>query len=115
MASMNEIDDGPKELYTFVGQRICEIRSGKRMTQASLAISVGLNRTSITNIEKGRQKILLHTLFEIASALKTEPKNLLPTPAEISDGNQNAIVPQTVGKRDRDVIADVIRKAPKGS
>lgn len=48
------------------------------MTQEALGRIVSLTRTSITNIEKGRQKVLLHTLADIAAALETEPGRLLP-------------------------------------
>lgn len=39
---------------------------------------MSLTRTSITNVEKGRQKLLLHTLADIAKALQVEPASLLP-------------------------------------
>ena len=39
---------------------------------------VGLTRTSITNIEKGRQKVLLHQVYDIARALGTTPTSILP-------------------------------------
>lgn len=48
------------------------------LTQEKLAKLVGLSRTSITNIEKGRQHIVLHQLFALADALKTRPEALLP-------------------------------------
>jgi transcriptional regulator with XRE-family HTH domain len=49
-----------------------------RLTQEALASQVALTRTSITNIERGRQKLLLHTLVDIAHALSVEPAELLP-------------------------------------
>lgn len=56
------------------------------MTQEKLGLLVGLSRTSITNIEKGRQHVLLHQVFAIASALKAPPEALLPeviSPSEV--------------------------------
>ena len=52
------------------------------MTQEKLGSLVGLSRTSIVNIEKGRQHISLHQLFVFASALKVRPEALLPSPAD---------------------------------
>jgi transcriptional regulator with XRE-family HTH domain len=49
------------------------------LTQQGLANLVSLTRTSITNVERGRQKFLLHTLAEIARALGVEPSSLLPS------------------------------------
>ncbi len=47
------------------------------MTQEQMGASVGLSRTSINNIENGRQKILLDTFCKIAKALGQEPAALL--------------------------------------
>lgn len=48
------------------------------MTQEKLAALVGLSRTSITNIEQGRQHVSLHQLYALADALRTTPDTLLP-------------------------------------
>lgn len=52
------------------------------MTQEKLGSLVGLSRTSIVNIEKGRQHISLHQLFVFADALKVRPEALLPSPSD---------------------------------
>jgi len=66
--------------YEEVGRRIRDARRRRKpaLTQDGLAKLVGLTRTSITNIEQGRQKCMLHTLSEIASSLQVEPASLLP-------------------------------------
>jgi DNA-binding XRE family transcriptional regulator len=74
--------------YEEVGRRIRDARRRRKppLTQDGLAKLVGLTRTSITNVEQGRQKCLLHTLFDIATALQVEPAALLPaTTAEQND------------------------------
>ncbi len=48
------------------------------LTQDALAARVSLSRTSVTNIEKGRQKVLLHTFWGLADALGVAPAVLLP-------------------------------------
>ena len=65
-------------LYAEVGLLIKKVREDRGFTQNALASMVSLTRTSITNIEKGRQKILLHTLFDIAAALRVKPAELMP-------------------------------------
>lgn len=65
--------------YTELGRRIREVRQKRSLTQEALASLVSLTRTSVTNIEKGRQQVLVHTLAEIAAALKVSPESLLPT------------------------------------
>jgi transcriptional regulator with XRE-family HTH domain len=65
--------------YSEVGARIGELRRKSAMKQETLAGALGLTRTSVANIEKGRQRLLLHTFVKIAAELNVEPKALLPT------------------------------------
>jgi DNA-binding XRE family transcriptional regulator len=48
------------------------------LSQEKLGHLVGLSRTSITNIEKGRHHIMLHQLLAFARALKVRPEALSP-------------------------------------
>lgn len=68
-----------EQVYRTVGERIRDERKKQNITQDELALQVGLTRTSITNVEKGRQKLLLHTLIQIANILGIPPVRLLPT------------------------------------
>ncbi|WP_395015326.1 helix-turn-helix domain-containing protein [Dongia sp.] len=68
-------------LYRLFGDRVREIRDQKNVTQEELARRVDLSRTSITNIEKGRQRVLLHQVVEIASALDVNVRELMPAGA----------------------------------
>lgn len=67
-----------KQIYEQMGKLIRARRKKLELTQDDLAQRVHLKRTSITNIEKGRQKIQIHTLFDLAVALEVEPATLLP-------------------------------------
>ena len=67
-----------RNFYLAVGRRVRKARRARSLTQEVLASLVSLTRTSITNIEKGRQKILLHTLADLAKALQVEYVALLP-------------------------------------
>jgi transcriptional regulator with XRE-family HTH domain len=71
-------------VYTNVGARIRDERERRNLSQEMLADRVGLTRASITNIEKGRQKVLLHTLLEIARVLDLKPTRLLPDISQLS-------------------------------
>jgi len=72
--------DDHKAFYEEVGRRIRDARKRRnpKLTQQGLAELVSLTRTSITNVERGRQKFLLHTLADLAKALQVEPASLLP-------------------------------------
>jgi transcriptional regulator with XRE-family HTH domain len=67
-----------EEIYKQLGQSIKSEREKAKVTQEELAQRIGLKRTSITNIEGGRQKVQLHTLYSIASVLNVLPERLLP-------------------------------------
>jgi len=70
--------DAARSFYTALGQRIAEARQRQRMTQEALASDISLTRTSVVNIERGKQQLLLHTLVQIARALKVSPTDLIP-------------------------------------
>ena len=69
-------------LYRLFGDRVRKLREKRKVTQEELARRVELSRTSITNIEKGRQRVLLHQLVDIASALDAKPGDLMPKSTE---------------------------------
>ena len=66
--------------YRHFGQLLAEVRRKKKISQEMLAVELGLSRTSITNIEKGRQPVQLHSLYTIARLFQVELKDLLPSP-----------------------------------
>lgn len=67
----------PYFCYKNLGKKIKQFRLKLNLTQQDLGDLVGLTRTSIVNIEAGRQKILFHTLYDFAIALKINPKRLI--------------------------------------
>lgn len=67
----------PDAFNEELGRRIRAAREGK-LTQAKLGALVGLSRTAITNIECGRQRLLVDQLVEIAHAVGVSAAELLP-------------------------------------
>jgi len=66
-------------LYKTFGELVRLHRERQEgLTQEKLGHLVGLSRTSITNIEQGRQHVALHQVFDLADALKVQPEALLP-------------------------------------
>ncbi len=74
----------PDNFNEDLGRRIRAAREGK-LTQAQLGASVGLSRTAITNIECGRQRLLVDQLVEIARTIGVPPADLLPTVTAATD------------------------------
>jgi transcriptional regulator with XRE-family HTH domain len=64
--------------YKHIGMTIRRGRESLGMTQGELAHLVGLSRTSLTNIELGRQRILVDQLAELANALHIQFSSLIP-------------------------------------
>lgn len=63
--------------YRMFGAKVEQLRTALGWTQAELAEKVGLARTSIVNIERGRQRVLLGDVEVFAKAFNTTPKQLM--------------------------------------
>ena len=83
---MPETDDAGTQLYyAAVGARVRAGRTAAGLSQAMLAQRIGFTRSSIANLEAGRQRIALHLFVIIAAALGVEPEELLPDPSVLED------------------------------
>jgi transcriptional regulator with XRE-family HTH domain len=89
--------DFEKSFYLVFGAMLARARKRRNVSQEALAKELGLTRTSVTNIEKGRQPLQLHSLYLLAQSLKVEVKDLLPSPAalEVSQPSANISVSNT--------------------
>lgn len=90
-----------KKLGTLI--RAARERSENHNKQEVLSKQVGLSRASIVQIEKGIQKVQLHTLIQIAKCLQVEVNELIP-PLESLQQEQNA---KLVKKMDKEPLKDV--------
>jgi transcriptional regulator with XRE-family HTH domain len=57
-----------------------------------MADAVGLSRSSIANIERGRQPIYIHALVRIAKRLQIPISNLIPPATKELDANEKEAV-----------------------
>lgn len=72
-------DQDATPLYKAFGKMVRLHRERQSdLTQEKLGGLIGLSRTSITNIEKGRQHVALHQVYAIAEALNVQPEVVLP-------------------------------------
>ena len=65
-------DQKQTKLYERLGELIRVAREKAEFKQESLADYLDLSRVSISNIEKGKQKIQIHSLLEVAKYLQTD-------------------------------------------
>ncbi len=55
--------------YLEIGRQIKAARIAKGIKQIELAERLSISRPSLSNIENGKQQILLHNYFEIYNAI----------------------------------------------
>ena len=76
------------------GVRLGAERRRSLLTQEDLARRVGIGRTTVANIERGRQSVSVPLLYRLASALGVAPESLLPQGVETSsseaDGSKSS-------------------------
>ena len=98
------------DFYRLFGQNLRRARREAGLSQADLAIAIERTRTSVSNIEQGRQKVLLHTFGKILSALNAQPGKLLPAAHAES---ARAPVLTSLAQQDRDFVERGLRQLGK--
>lgn len=91
----------PEPFYEALGRRVAEARERRGLTQAQLAgqLAQPVTRASIANVESGKQRVLAHTLVDLASILGVPVTDLIP--------GKNA----KTAKRSRfDVVSELMRE-----
>jgi transcriptional regulator with XRE-family HTH domain len=102
-------------IYRVMGENIQKARSSTGMHQEELAVKVNLGRTSITNIEKGKQKIQIHTLYSIANALQIPVCDLLPGETLVKQNINQELEKLDLEEEQKETIRDVINKKKEGN
>lgn len=73
------------DIYSDLGRAVAKRRAKLGLTQAEVAARIGLTRASLANIETGRQKVLLHHVYQLVDALQLDsllqlvPPSIAPT------------------------------------
>jgi DNA-binding XRE family transcriptional regulator len=101
-------------LYQKLGQKIRQKREDANLTQAKLAENVSVLRTSITNIEAGRQKAPLYLIYELCAVLQIDIKDVLPSVHDLAE-LQNSTIKiggrlKTVPPRSAELIDELLQK-----
>lgn len=105
-------------LHRAVGQRLQRIRTKREsapLTQQQLADRTRgmLSRSSIANIERGRQGISLEQLMVLAEALEVEAVAILPSRNEVFGTQADLLSSLELGEQDRAWI-ERIREVKSG-
>lgn len=67
-----------KRFYEDVGERVRQARQGKGLTQAQVAAKLGLTRSSVANLEAGRQRVPVHVLAMLVEHFGAQWTDVLP-------------------------------------
>src|SRR6266702_2871930 len=79
MGKLPDVEDaGIEDFYAHMGEKVRSARVATGISQDVLAQRVGLTRSSIANLEAGRQRIALHLFVAICRALDKDVCELLP-------------------------------------
>jgi transcriptional regulator with XRE-family HTH domain len=111
--------------YQQLGTNIRRCRTRLNLSQDALGKLIGMTRTSLTNIENGRQHPPLHTFCEIVEQLKVDVSELLPRPLvsaepdnqvkamvrqQISAANERTFIETGIGIKEKKSHADPKKK-----
>ncbi|MDR2943075.1 MAG: helix-turn-helix domain-containing protein [Treponema sp.] len=66
------------QLYRYIGDQIRKRRQAIKKNQEDLAIEVNLTRSSIAQIESGKQAPSIFVLYQICEVLRTSIFDVLP-------------------------------------
>lgn len=74
-----EIENQKKVQRVMVGEKLRHYRDKNKMTQVTLASETGVERTSITNIEAGKNNMTIEQLIMFCEVFKITPNDMLLT------------------------------------
>ena len=72
----------PSLLYERLGAIIRKHRRRLGLTQEHLSSQLGISRAALSNVETGRQRVLVHQLYSLAEQLDIKVSALLPASEE---------------------------------
>lgn len=94
--------------YEQLGGQIRKARTAAKVTQEELANTLHLTRTSVTNIERGRQPVMAHVLVQIASALNTTVQDLIPSPETVAPTRKVTSQLKKLERPEREWVARIL-------
>ena len=113
------------DFYQQFGRKLRQARQEAGLSQADLAVAINRTRTSISNIEKGRQGISLHTFGKLLQILNIQADTLLPSADDVASippqglislsQEERDFVERGLGRLRKENHEDSIETSPEGS
>jgi transcriptional regulator with XRE-family HTH domain len=101
--------------YEHLGKQIRKARIDAKVTQEQLARALHLTRTSVTNIERGRQPVMTHVLIKIATSLNTTIQELIPAADTIAPNRQMKSQLKRLPARKREWVTRILATSSRAS
>lgn len=96
-------------IYRDIGSKVRQARSEKGTTQGELASRAHLTRTSISNIEAGRQRVTIYALLRMAEALDVAPATLLPDLRSLPTADVDVLIERGASPDEAEALARMLR------
>ena len=96
-------------IYRDIGSKVRQARSQRGATQGELASRVNLTRTSISNIEAGRQRVTIYALLRMAEALDVAPATLLPDLRSLPSADVDLLIKRGARPEEAEALARLLR------
>lgn len=84
-------EDANRNLKRLIGRRIQKVRGRLGRTAKSVAKQMGIDRSTLSQIETGRMHINAVTLFKLASILRCDVQELFPAVPDSSSLTQRDV------------------------
>lgn len=91
MTNLAEANQAIAALYENLGQQIRSAREVRGLSQQEVANVIGLMRSSVANIEGGRQRITVHSMIAVCQALDLDPADVVTRAMEGAEPFTSAI------------------------
>lgn len=78
-----------KQLENIIGKHIKELRTNQGISQETLSLETGLDRSYISMVERGKRNPTLVVIFRICEFLKTPPYELIKNIAKDYESNRS--------------------------
>ena len=108
--------DQIEKIYQHIGGVIKRRRKALRLKQEDVAKRLKISRGALSNIETGRQGVLVHQLYRFADVLGLQPIDfLLPVAPEANplDAEWTKAIPADLKQQQREQIALVLQASPR--
>lgn len=88
-------------IYASVGDHLKTAREQRGITQQEVSAATGVTRSSIANLEAGRQRIPLHTFIATAQAVGIDPADVITRAVQGTDPLTPLLPPGATKHTDR--------------